>query len=195
MKIVLLAILSYFIGSFPTGVFIGKKFYNIDIREHGSKSMGGTNAGRVLGKKAGIIVSAIDIAKLTIPTLLARIFLGIDMAAIIGIFGIIGHSYPVFVNFKGGKGVSSFMGIMLVLDPRVALSAFIIWNLFKYITNYVSVSSILACFSATFLFRFLNPEHKIAFYVMLTAAFFVVFLHRTNIKRLFNGTESKIRAR
>ncbi|HCL50804.1 MAG TPA: glycerol-3-phosphate acyltransferase, partial [Clostridiaceae bacterium] len=87
MKIFLLAVLSYIIGSFPTGVVIGKKFYNIDIREHGSKNMGGTNAGRVLGKKAGIIVTVIDIAKLMIPTYLARRYYGIDIAAIIGACG------------------------------------------------------------------------------------------------------------
>lgn len=193
MKIFLLAVLSYIIGSFPTGVVIGKKFYNIDIREHGSKNMGGTNAGRVLGKKAGIIVTVIDIAKLMIPTYLARRYYGIDIAAIIGACGMVGHAYPVFAKFKGGKCVSSYMGVMLVLNPLSALIPFAIWNILKYVLNYVSLSSMIACVLSAFLFKFFSPENQIAFYVMLAAAFFVIFLHRANIKRLLNGTENKTR--
>ena len=197
MKIFLFAVISYLVGSIPTALIIGEKFFKKDIRQFGSKNLGGTNAGRVLGKKVGFAVSLLDIIKVFVPCLFARLFFGINVAAIVGVCGMVGHCYPIFAKFKGGKGVSSFMGIVTVLDYRTTIIIFIVWHLIKFISNYVSVASILSCYIVSFLFYFFDCKgHTVylpAFYTLLAAAFFVTFQHRSNIKRLINGTENKVR--
>jgi glycerol-3-phosphate acyltransferase PlsY len=192
MSLVFLVIAAYLLGSFPTALVIGRKYYNKDIREEGSGNLGGTNAGRVLGKKIGMIVSALDILKVLIPTVLSRIFFGMDTAAIVGVCAMIGHCYPAFAGFRGGKGVSSYLGIGIALNPFIAAGMFIIWILLRRITNYVSLSSMIACLSAAIVILFTYGP-GITFYVMLAAALFVIFLHRSNITRLLRGTENKVR--
>lgn len=191
MKLIALILLAYIFGSIPTGLIIGKKFFNIDIREHGSKNIGGTNSGRVLGKRVGLIVSILDILKVFLPTLVANIFLGVDYASIIGLFGMLGHCYPVFANFRGGKGVSSFLGIVFALNFFIGILVVIIWKILKHLTNYVSVASMLSCFAASFIFLF-KYGLKLSFYTMFAGAVFVVYLHRANIKRLLNHSENKV---
>lgn len=188
----ILIVAAYLFGSIPTALIIGKKYYNKDIRLEGSGNLGGTNAGRVLGKRAGFIVSAADVLKVLIPTLLARYYLNFNMAALIGVVALAGHCYPAFAGFKGGKGVSSYLGIGLGLNPFIAVIAFIIWIVSRRITNYVSLSSIIACMIAPFMFLAVYGSGQ-AFYIMLAGALLIVFLHRSNIKRLLNGTENKIR--
>lgn len=190
MKILIVA--AYLFGSIPSALIIGRKYYNKDIRLEGSGNLGGTNAGRVLGKKAGLFVTIADVVKVLIPTLLARYYLNFDMAALIGLIALVGHCFPIFARFKGGKGVSSYFGIGLVLNPLIALIVFIIWIILKRITNYVSLSSIIACMTAPFIFLIVYGP-GLAFYLMLTGALFIAFLHRSNVKRLLNGTENKIR--
>jgi glycerol-3-phosphate acyltransferase PlsY len=191
MKVVLLMIFAYVIGSIPTGVIIGERYFNIDIREYGSKNIGGTNAGRVLGKKAGFIVSAIDILKVFIPAQIAAIYLNADSAAIVGLAGLLGHCYPLFSKFKGGKGVSSYFGIVFALNFYLGIATLVIWKLLKHLLNYVSLASIFACFAATFIYLYLYGL-SISFYILFAGAFFIVYLHRANIKRLINGTENKV---
>lgn len=192
MKTFVLIAAAYLFGSIPSALIIGKKYYNKDIRLEGSGNLGGTNAGRVLGKKAGIVVTVMDVLKVVIPTLLAKCFLGFNMAALIGIIALIGHCFPIFAEFRGGKGVSSYLGIGLVLNPWIALAAFIIWMILKRITNYVSLSSMISCIIASLIILGVyGPEP--AFYIMFAGAILIVFLHRSNIKRLLNGTENKIR--
>jgi glycerol-3-phosphate acyltransferase PlsY len=123
---------------------------------------------------------------------IARYYLNFDMAALIGVIALVGHCYPIFAGFKGGKGVSSYLGIGLVLNPLIALIVFIIWTILKRVTNYVSLSSIIACITAPFIFLVVYGP-RLTFYLMLTGALFIVFLHRSNVKRLLNGTENKIR--
>ncbi len=198
MNIIILLIVSYLFGSIPSALIIGKKFYNKDIRMEGSGNLGGTNAGRVLGKKAGLIVTVLDVTKVLIPTLFARFFFktnildNFDLAALVGFIALIGHSYPVFARFRGGKGVSSFLGVGLVLNPIIALFIFIMWILLKRITNYVSISSMVSCMFAPFIILAIYGTRP-AFYIMLAGALFIVYLHRTNIQRLLKGTENKIR--
>lgn len=192
MNIFILIIVAYLFGSIPSALIIGKKYYNKDIRLEGSGNLGGTNAGRVLGKRAGLIVTVMDVVKVLIPTLITRYCLNFDMAALIGIIALIGHSYPIFAGFKGGKGVSSYLGIGLALNPYIALIVFIIWTLLKRITNYVSLSSMISCLTASFIILAVYGIRP-AFYIMLAGALFIVYLHRSNIKRLLNGTENKIR--
>lgn len=191
MKEIVFFIVAYLCGSFPTGVVIGKKFYNIDIREHGSKNMGGTNAGRVLGKKAGFIVSFIDVIKVFLPVLISKYFISIEASAFVGVCALLGHCYPIFANFKGGKGVSSFFGIIFALDFLLGVILLIIWKTLKHLTNYVSVASMASCFIITFIFFYKYNNYKLLF-VLLALSVFVVYLHRTNIKRLLSGTENKV---
>jgi glycerol-3-phosphate acyltransferase PlsY len=190
MLILILA--AYLCGSIPSALIIGKKFFNKDIRLEGSGNLGGTNAGRVLGNRVGIIVSIADILKVLIPTALTRYFYGFDMAALIGIFAMVGHCYPIFAGFKGGKGVSSYLGIGIILNPLVSIIVFAIWFILRKITNYVSLSSIIACLLAPIFIYFFHGIRP-AFFTMLFGAIFIVFLHRANIKRLIDGTENKIK--
>ncbi|MDF2675000.1 MAG: glycerol-3-phosphate acyltransferase [Clostridiales bacterium] len=192
MRTLIFVVAAYLFGSIPSALIIGKKYYNKDIRLEGSGNLGGTNAGRVLGKKAGFIVTVADVLKVLIPTLLARCFLNFNMAALIGIIALIGHCYPVFAGFKGGKGVSSYLGIGLVLNPLIALIVFIIWVVLKRLTNYVSLSSMIGCFTAPFIILAVYGP-GMAFYLMLFGALLIIYLHRSNIKRLINGTENRIR--
>lgn len=192
MKTFILIVAAFLFGSIPSALIIGRKYYKKDIRLEGSGNLGGTNAGRVLGKKAGLIVTIADVLKVLIPTLLARYYLGFDMAALIGVIALVGHCYPIFAGFKGGKGVSSYLGIGIVLNPFIALIVFIVWIILKRVTNYVSLSSIIACLTAPFIFLSVYGP-GLVFYIMLAGALFIVFLHRSNVKRLLNGTENKIR--
>ncbi|MCX7695740.1 MAG: glycerol-3-phosphate 1-O-acyltransferase PlsY [Caloramator sp.] len=191
MKNLLFFITAYLCGSFPTGVVIGKTFYNIDIREHGSKNMGGTNAGRVLGKKAGFVVSFIDVIKVFLPVLIAKHYLSMEAAAFVGICALLGHCYPIFAKFKGGKGVSSFFGIIFALDFLLGVLLLVIWKILKHVTNYVSVSSMLSCFIISLIFFYKYKNTKLLI-VLLALSLFIVYLHRSNIKRLINGNENKV---
>ena len=191
MKLLLLIVIAYLLGSIPTGVIIGERYFNVDIREHGSKNIGGTNAGRVLGKKAGAAVSVIDVLKVYIPAQIAAYWIGVDSAAIVGLAGLLGHCYPVFAKFKGGKGVSSYFGLVFALNLYIGIATVAIWKIMKHVLNYVSLASIFACFAATFIYLYFFGA-GLAFYILLAGAFLIVYFHRANIKRLHDGTESKV---
>lgn len=192
MNLKILIIVAYLLGSFPTALLIGQKYFKKDIRREGSGNLGGTNAGRVLGKKIGLIVSLIDVLKVFIPSLIAKIYFGIDDAALVGFAAMLGHCYPIFAHFKGGKGVSSYLGIGIALNPYISFAVFLIWFALRYITNYVSVASMISCLVASMAILIYYGNIK-AFYIMLFAALFVIYLHRENIKRLIDGTENKVR--
>lgn len=192
MKLLWFSILGYLMGSIPTALLIGKKYFNKDIRKEGSGNMGGTNAGRVLGKKIGIIVSVLDISKVFVPAILARIYLGVDECAIVGCAAMLGHAFPIFAGFKGGKCVSSYMGIGIILNPYIAAGIFVLWYTLRYVTNYVSLASIISCIAASFIIFILYGFRPVS-YIMFVAALVVIFLHRANIKRLIEGTENKVR--
>ncbi len=117
-----IALVAYFLGSIPTGVIIGKKMKGLDIREHGSKNTGATNAYRVLGPKIGLTVLFLDILKGAIPVIIAKLVkLELNLSVIIGIITIIAHTFSIYLNFKGGKGVATALGVFLVLTPIVGL--------------------------------------------------------------------------
>ncbi|EYE88142.1 glycerol-3-phosphate acyltransferase [Fervidicella metallireducens AeB] len=193
MTTLLLVIFAYLIGSFPTGVIIGKVFFNTDIRNHGSKNIGATNAERILGKKAGFAVSIIDILKVFLPVFIYRKLTNdMNTSALIGIAGLLGHCYPIYLKFKGGKGVSSFLGIVFGLNFYVGIITLATWKVLKHITNYVSVSSMISCFISSFIFLYLNGP-SVVFFTLFIGSIFIVYLHRTNIKRLLNGTENRVK--
>ena len=196
-------ITAYLLGSIPSAVWYGKRFHGIDIRTYGSGNAGATNTFRVLGKKAGSIVMGIDALKgcisTCIPTFLVHNqLLETDYISsyqiAFGIAAVIGHILPIFANFKGGKGVATLLGMAIALHPMAALTCVLIFTVILLSTNYVSLGSIIS--GLTFpLVLFLPMYHSND--MVLKGFGFVVFVmllftHKQNILRLFNGTENKI---
>ncbi|WP_017753927.1 glycerol-3-phosphate 1-O-acyltransferase PlsY [Calidifontibacillus oryziterrae] len=193
MVIVITIILAYLLGSIPSALIVGKVEHNIDIREHGSGNLGATNAFRVLGKKAGIIVTIADILKGTLAAGLPFIF-GIDDVLnplLAGLGAIIGHTYPLFANFNGGKAVATSAGVLLCYDPLLFLVLVIAFITTLYISKYVSLSSMVAAIVGIIYSLIANDLPLIL--VMTGLTIFVIYRHRANIKRIINKTEPKIK--
>lgn len=191
-----LVLFSYFVGAVPFGFWIAKKYYGIDIREHGSGNPGATNVWRVLGKKPGLITLALDILKGFIPTLLCKLvypyYLGLQILC--GLLAIIGHNWTIFLKGKGGKGVATSAGVFLALAPLHSLAAIAVFAGLFFGTGYVSVGSIgaaIAMFLATFVFK----TYPIIRFVVLIAAAMLIYKHIPNMKRLAKGEESKVKFR
>lgn len=188
-------ILAYLIGSIPTGYIIVKLLKNEDIRTIGSGSTGATNVKRALGKKWFFIVLILDVIKGALPVVLAKIFLPEQLglyAVLASVAVIIGHSKPIFLQFKGGKSVASGVGTMIALNPMVGLLIGVIWAIITYISKYVSLGSIIAVFLSPFLmFYFKNPIGYVIYCAI--AGIYIIYLHRENIKRLLKGEENKVR--
>lgn len=182
---------AYLLGAIPTAFIIGKRIGGIDIREHGSGNVGTTNAFRVLGKGPGIIVLLIDIFKGYVAVALCLLVGGPDLGLLGAIIAMVGHSWTVFLKFKGGKGVATGAGAFFALMPKVVLAAIIIFVVLIYFTRYVSVGSIFAALSVP-IFTYIFQEKTIYKVFGLFAALVVIFRHIPNIKRLIQGTESKI---
>lgn len=188
---IIVIILAYLLGSIPSGLIVGKVFYGKDIREHGSGNLGGTNTFRTLGIKAGLVVSIADILKGTLAAALP-LFFDLEFHALIaGIFAVVGHMYPVFANFRGGKAVATSGGVLLFYAPLMFAIMLGIFFVCLYLTKYVSLSSMLAAISA--LIYALIIWDKPLIYVVSILAFFVIYRHRTNVKRIINKTEPKIK--
>ncbi|RDW17739.1 glycerol-3-phosphate 1-O-acyltransferase PlsY [Oceanobacillus chungangensis] len=191
MEYILFVIIAYLLGSIPSALIVGKIGYKVDIREHGSGNLGATNAFRVLGIKAGIIVTLADILKGTIAVLIPLLF-DVDLnRLIIGIFAVIGHTYPLFAKFKGGKAVATSSGIILGINPLLFIIMIITFILSLYITKYVSLSSMVTGVISTLVAIFFQDISLIILIALLTI--FVFYRHRENIKRIRNGTEPKIK--
>lgn len=189
MDIIFFVILGYLIGSIPTALIVSKT-KNIDIRQHGSGNIGGTNTFRVLGKKAGYLVSSIDILKGVVPTLIGYLYGGELYAVFAGVPASIGHSYSIYVKFKGGKSVATSAGIMLVLNPIALLFAVAVFALTLFITKYVSLSSMIAA-SSIVIFLMLFEDSVLVKVTTLFLAAFIIFRHYSNINRLVKGSENK----
>jgi len=194
-------ILSYLIGSIPTAVWVGKWFYHIDVRNYGSGNAGATNTIRVLGPKAGIPVFIIDVIKGFIAvelTFLCKNNFG-DHNEIFAIFKVVlsfivvlGHVFPIFAGFRGGKGIATSLGVVLALFTFPALIILAIFLITLLITHYVSVSSITAAFIFPFLNIFVFNANEWAYLIFaIVISAFVIFTHRKNIIRLTKGEESK----
>lgn len=197
MIIAILIILAYLIGSIPSGLIIGKAFYKIDIREHGSGNLGGTNSFRVLGKKAGFVVTFSDILKGTLATclpVLLGLFTDIDVSVsplIFGVVAVIGHMYPIFAGFKGGKAVATSAGILLGHEPLLFIIIIAVFFLALYLSKYVSLSSMIAG-AAGLVYSIILWDDKLLIAILVILTIFVVYRHRANIKRIINKTEPKI---
>ncbi|MHC1704271.1 MAG: glycerol-3-phosphate 1-O-acyltransferase PlsY [Tenuifilaceae bacterium] len=199
---VLIILLAYLIGSIPTSVWVGKIFYGIDVRDYGSGNAGATNAMRTLGAKAGIIVFIIDMLKgyLAVRLLFLTNFyipetgMFVNFQLYLGLAAMLGHVFPIFAGFRGGKGVATLSGVVFALHPYGALFVFLIWFVTLLIFGYVSLSSMIAGFSfpiiLIFVWRTEYPELVIFAFIL---AVLMLFTHQKNIERLYHGTEKKIK--
>ena len=194
LDFVVAAAVSYLLGSIPNGLILGKAIWGVDLRQHGSKNIGATNAWRTIGKAGGISIFALDFLKGAISAYLGLHLGGSELAGVLcGILAIAGHSWSVFLAFKGGKGVATGLGVIAALMPEVTLIVFAVWFAIVYFTGYVSLGSIVGAALVPILTLFfgLHTEFLI---LGLIAAVFIIYRHKSNIERLLNGTESKIKA-
>jgi glycerol-3-phosphate acyltransferase PlsY len=201
LNMALSVVLAYLLGSIPSAVWIGKRFHNIDVRQHGSGNAGTTNTIRVLGWATGIPVLLIDIAKgwlaATLPVLFHMAVHGsgllTNLQMMTGIIAIIGHIFPVFAGFRGGKGVATVFGVFLALQPLLTLCSIGIFLAVLFITGIVSVSSMIAGISfPVFLFLFFDSPSIFFKIFAILAGIALLVTHRTNIGRLWRGEEPKL---
>ncbi len=201
MKELLLIVMAYLIGSVPTAIWLSKAFFGIDIREYGSGNSGATNTFRILGPRWGAMVMAVDILKGAVATSLyvllpyymtsewdrTNFMVGLGLAAVLG------HIFPIWADFRGGKGVATLFGMILAIQPVVAACCVGVFMLVLYLTRFVSLSSILASVSfAVFILFIFNEQEPLyrAFAIAVTLT--VILTHQKNISRLLRGSESKV---
>lgn len=201
IKAVLAGLMAYMLGSIPSAIWIGKRFHNIDVREHGSGNAGATNVIRVLGWKTGIPVLLIDIAKGWLAAMLP-VFLQLaekntalltNLQIFAGIIAILGHIFPVFAGFRGGKGVATVFGVFLAIQPLLTISCMGVFLAMLFITGIVSISSMTAGISfPVFLFLFFDtPSLLFKIFAIIVGAALIV-THRKNIGRIWRGEETKL---
>ena len=200
IPILIVVLAAYLLGSIPSSVWIGKIFYGIDVREHGSGNAGTTNTIRILGYKAGIPVFIIDALKGWFAVFLTKIVFGYFpsiempeyMSLIAAVAVVLGHIFPVFAGFRGGKGVATLLGVGFGLIPIPALIALGIFMLVLFCFGYVSLASITAAVTLPFItYFFVMPDKILLLLLTIVVAIFIPITHRQNIKRLLNGTENK----
>jgi glycerol-3-phosphate acyltransferase PlsY len=201
MNELLLICLSYCIGSIPTAVWISRAVHGIDIRDYGSGNAGATNTFRVLGSRLGSVVMLVDVLKGFIATslyILLPIYLVDELQRTnfmiaLGLAAVIGHIFPIWAGFRGGKGVATLLGMAIAIQPLVAACCLGVFLLVLFLTRFVSLSSILAgiCFMVCILFIFNEKEPLYRIFAVMVALM-VVITHQKNIGRLIRGTESKI---
>jgi glycerol-3-phosphate acyltransferase PlsY len=197
---ILFLLISYLTGSFPSAVWVGKIFYNKDVREYGSGNAGATNTFRVLGKKAGIPVLLLDVLKgyLTVNLVWYTSYIPsteiyINLQLTFGVAAVLGHVFPIYASFRGGKGVATLLGFMLAVFPEAALISIVVFILTLVFSKYVSLSSIFAGLFFPFGVFYLSQA---LFPTMMIFAIFVPILlistHQRNIERLVRGDENKV---
>lgn len=187
----ILIIASYLLGSIPNALWIGKVFKKLDVREYGSGNVGATNASRILGKKLGLMTLILDILKGFIPVLIAR-YLNFSEINIIlvALATVLGHSYSVYLKFRGGKAVATTIGIVLAIMPKTLIFLFFIFILIMLFTGYVSMASMFSAISLPFLAYLLyNNKYNILLSIIL--AILIVYRHKSNIINLINKKEDK----
>ena len=203
IEVILLVVLAYLIGSFPSAVWVGKTFYNIDVREFGSDNAGATNTFRVLGKKAGFPVLFMDIFKgwLSVKLILLisnsyllspELFFENQLA--FGISAVIGHLFPIYTGFRGGKGIATMLGVLISLQPYAALFSFCIFIVVFLLSKYVSLGSIFASIAFPFfVILFLNSTNESLNLFSIFIPVLSLITHQKNIERLIRGEETKVK--
>lgn len=194
MELIIACVASYLIGSIPNGLILGKAIWKTDLRQHGSNNIGATNAWRVIGKKAGVTIFLLDMLKGLVGAGLGLYYAGTPLAGVLcGILAVVGHSWSIFLGFKGGKSVSTGLGVLLMLMPKVAIIVFLVWLAIVFVTLYVSLGSIVgAAMVPVLAFIFAMPMEYCIFGIL--AAVFIIYRHKANIDRLLHGRENKIKA-
>lgn len=206
IQFIIFLIAAYFIGAIPTAIWYGRIFHSTDIRQHGSGNAGATNVMRTFGKKAGIIVLLIDIGKGSLGVLLP--FIVTQLAGIpvhyrfswlfnaelaFGLAAALGHIYPIYEKFKGGKGVATLFGVILAISPLSALASVISFVILFILTKRVSIGSILSGLVFTVAYILLNTPLFAGDYLMVIIyPILIIYTHRSNIKRILAGTEPKL---
>jgi glycerol-3-phosphate acyltransferase PlsY len=202
MLLLIIILLGYLIGSIPTAVWVGKSFRGIDIREHGSKNAGATNTFRVLGKRFGWLVLMVDVSKGVLAACLPHFFSHMlegykDEFLILQLCGsfsaVFGHVFPIFANFRGGKGVATSLGIVIGINPYAALVCLTIFLIVFLSSRYVSLGAICSALSFPFVSYFMIQEDaRIMIVFTVVLGVMVILAHRKNIDRLWKGEESKM---
>lgn len=200
MMTIVLLILAYLLGSIPSGLWIGLAFFKINLREHGSGNTGTTNTFRILGKKAGMATFVIDFFKGTIATLLPLIFHVQGISPLIfGLLAVIGHTFPIFAGFKGGKAVATSAGVIFGFAPLFCLYLAVVFFGTLYLGSMISLSSVTAALAAVLgvilfpLISFLLPSYDLLFVVIILAlAGLIIIRHKDNINRIQNKTENLV---
>ncbi|UOQ66779.1 glycerol-3-phosphate 1-O-acyltransferase PlsY [Hymenobacter volaticus] len=194
---------AYLLGSIPTALWVGQRFFGLDIREHGSGNAGATNTFRVLGKKPGSFVMAIDVLKGWAATSLATVMLRqgaiqpdqlLYFQLACGVLAIVGHIYPVFAGFRGGKGVATVLGMMLAIAPATVGVCILVFLAVLAVSQYVSLSSMTAgvTFALLQLLPAFRPQNPLLLWFGFVLAALLIYTHRANIGRLRAGTESRV---
>lgn len=202
LYLIVAIVIAYLIGSIPTAVWYSKFLFGMDVRDHGSGNAGATNTLRVLGKKAGAIVMTIDVLKGFLATKIAYAIYHMDLIPsdkielwmlILGFSAALGHIFPLYANFKGGKGVATLLGMIFAVNLLIAAICIGIFVIVLIISKYVSLGSMLAAlaFPVALMFPKFNPGEPLAITFAFILAGIVVFTHQKNIKRLLNGEENK----
>ena len=203
-EIILFILLAYLTGSFPSAVWVGRTFYKIDVREFGSGNSGATNTFRVLGKKAGIPVLLMDIFKgwlsvnylsflSELPSAIENQF---EIQLAFGIAAVIGHLFPVYTGFRGGKGIATLLGLLVGINPIAAITSIIVFVIVFLISKYVSLGSILASITFPAVVFFILDQEEVNSSLELFSVFvpiLTLITHQKNIERLLRGEEKKIK--
>ncbi|HVB02941.1 MAG TPA: glycerol-3-phosphate 1-O-acyltransferase PlsY [Chitinophagaceae bacterium] len=203
MTEILLIIIAYLIGSVSNAVWVSRRFYHLDIREYGSGNAGATNTFRVLGPTAGTFVMILDMLKGIIAVKLALIIPFyiepqhltqlINLQIGLGLAAVIGHIFPIWYEFRGGKGIASLFGMVLAIQPLVALCCVFVFLLMLFLTRYVSLSSIVASIAFPLLLVFIFRESELYYKLFaISIALMVILTHQKNISRLLTGSENKV---
>ena len=192
IRYTLLFIICYLIGSIPFSYLIGRYWAGVDIRRTGSGNVGATNVWRAAGKRAGILAFVCDFGKGALVVLLAGCFGGPPLIALSALAVLLGHSWPVFLGFRGGKMVATGVGVVVALSPLIGAIIAVIWLLTVFIARYVSLASIITLAATPVLMLVFRMETPFILLGLFMAAF-SVFKHFSNLKRLLSGTEPRIR--
>jgi acyl phosphate:glycerol-3-phosphate acyltransferase len=201
MNELLVIVLAYMTGSIPTAVWVSRYFFGIDIRDYGSGNAGATNTFRTLGPKWGSFVMLVDMLKgfaavklvLLLPEARDNELYMINIQTLLGLSAVVGHIFPIWADFRGGKGVATLFGLILGISPLTALSCVGVFMLVLYLTRFVSLSSILASLAfPVFILVIFNVDNHIYRIFAIAVALLVLLTHQKNIGRLLTGSESKV---
>jgi glycerol-3-phosphate acyltransferase PlsY len=201
MNELLLIVLAYLLGSIPTSLIVSKSQFNIDIRDYGSGNAGATNTFRVLGSKWGSFVMVLDVLKglvaanlaYVLPFYLSNEFERTNFQIGLGLAAVLGHIFPIWAEFRGGKGVATLFGLIIAISPWTALSCIGVFLLVLYLTRFVSLSSILASLAfPVFILIIFNVDNDAYRIFAIGVALLVILTHQKNIGRLLSGNENKV---